>query len=128
MDFRCRSTDSELMDDGAASFEEFHDCLRELEIINQLTLAYRPTLAWLKPWLHSADTLAILDAGSGGGDMLRRVASIAGEAPLDLIGVDFNPWAKKSAQLSAMQFPRRESGAQIRYATADIFHFEPERP
>ncbi len=39
-----RSRESELMDEGGISFPEFHECLRSLEIINILTLAYPPTL------------------------------------------------------------------------------------
>lgn len=128
MDFRYRSSDIELMDEGAGRFEEFHDCLRELEVINQLTLAYRPTLSWLKPWLQSGEKLAILDAGSGGGDMLRRIASKAGESSIELIGVDLNPWAKKSAELSAEVSGLNEQATQIRYATANIFSFEPAKP
>lgn len=124
MSVRYRSTKAELMDEGADSFEEFHACLRELEVINHLTLAYRPTLAWLKPWLHSGEPLTILDAGCGGGDMLRRIAALAAtESPPELIGVDLNPWAKQCAELAPTDSPMR-----IRYATADVFEFEPQRP
>jgi hypothetical protein len=36
------------MDTEPTSFEEFDGDLRDLERINVLTLAYRPTLLWLK--------------------------------------------------------------------------------
>jgi hypothetical protein len=36
------------MDTDPVSFNEFDDYLRDLERINVLTLAYRPTLFWLK--------------------------------------------------------------------------------
>ena len=36
------------MDTDPVSFNEFDDYLRDLERINVLTLAYRPTLLWLK--------------------------------------------------------------------------------
>lgn len=124
-DFGCRSTESELMDGPGISFEEFHDCLQELELINHLTLAYRPTLAWLRPWLKSGDSLSILDAGSGGGDMLRQIARRVPEAGKrgtrhELVGVDLNPWSKKAAQLS-------DTYSFIRYETDDIFEFESHR-
>ena len=37
------------MDMPGISFEEFHQCMQELEMINHLTLAYRPTLSWMRP-------------------------------------------------------------------------------
>ena len=43
-DFRHRSTQDELMDTEAVPFEEFRDCLVDLARVNELTLAYRPTL------------------------------------------------------------------------------------
>jgi 2-polyprenyl-3-methyl-5-hydroxy-6-metoxy-1,4-benzoquinol methylase len=115
-----RSREPELMDQGGISFEEFHHCLQSLETINALTLAYRPTLKWLRPWLRAQQRLSILDAGSGGGDMLRRIEKTARNKNLDLIGVDLNPWSKQSAQLASAH-------SSVRYATADIFHFQPER-
>lgn len=114
------------MDLGAASFAEFHDCLRELETINHLTLAYRPTLSWLKPWLQSGEKLTIVDAASGGGDMLHRIVRASPHAPVELVGVDVNPWAAESAQLSTARM-RKNLSARLHYATADIFNFEPDR-
>lgn len=115
-----RSSEPELMDQGGISFEEFHHCLQSLETINGLTLAYRPTLRWLRPWLNTRQRLSILDAGSGGGDMLRRIEKKACNNNLDLIGVDLNPWSKQSALLCSAH-------SSVRYATADVFHFQPER-
>lgn len=125
-DFRQRSSETELMDEADIAFGEFHDCLKSLEIINHLTLAYRPTLRWLQPKLQNDEPLNILDAGSGGGDMLRQVARKAenmqmNKKNLSLIGVDLNAWSKRSAQ--TFSAPR-----SIRYETGDIFEFEPETP
>lgn len=117
-----RSYEPELMDEGGISFAEFHDCLRSLETINILTLAYRPTLRWLREMMAPRDEpLHILDAGSGGGDMLRRVERLARQTKRRVIltGVDLNPWSKRSAETSF---------AKIRYETADIFSFEPNEP
>ncbi|MCW8194622.1 methyltransferase domain-containing protein [Proteobacteria bacterium 005FR1] len=120
VDLRRRSSESELMDEEDISFPEFHDCLQGLETINHLTLAYRPTLKWLQPWLKSSERVSILDAGCGSGDMLRQIEKAAHKGELDLIGVDLNPWSKRSAQLLGGK-------SAARYATADIFHFQPER-
>lgn len=110
------------MDENEVSFEEFRDCLQGLELINHLTLAYRPTLRWLRPWLASGEPLSIVDAGSGGGDMLRQIAKrIQHRDNVQLIGVDLNPWSKQSAERSG-------AASLIRYETADIFNFEPEKP
>src|ERR1035437_1695052 len=42
----------EMMDGDAIGFEDFRKCLRDLEIVNICTLAYRPTLHWLKKALR----------------------------------------------------------------------------
>jgi SAM-dependent methyltransferase len=120
VDLKQRSTEPELMDQEGISFSEFHRCLQSLETINALTLAYRPTLNWLRPWLRSQERVSILDAGCGGGDMLRRIEKVARNRNLDLIGVDLNPWSKRSAQMVS-------AVSSIRFTTADIFHFQPER-
>src|SRR5690606_39978441 len=101
-DFSQRSNETELMDEDDISFEELHGCLIGLERINHLTLAYRPTLRWLRPWLKTNEPLYILDAASGGGDMLRQAARkwparFGAEKNSHMVGVDLNPWSKKSA-------------------------------
>jgi len=119
--FNCRSNQLELMDQEGISFEEFHQCLQSLETINVLTLAYRPTLHWVKKVLNSSSkkTVHILDAGSGGGDMLRRIRKSKHSQNIILTGIDLNPWSKKSADLLSHDFP-------ILYQTGDIFSFEPK--
>ncbi|MDO8345839.1 MAG: methyltransferase domain-containing protein [Cellvibrio sp.] len=121
-----RSNQTELMDDATISFDEFHDCLIELECINTLTLAYRPTLHWLKRWVKTGEPLTILDVASGGGDMLRQIAKkwpARMTTGINLIGVDLNPWSKKSAEfLSASVAPF------CAYETANIFEFNSEKP
>lgn len=124
--FSQRSRETELMDEEAITFGEFHNCLQELEIINHLTLAYRPTLRWLRPKLKDKEPLTILDAGSGGGDMLRRIEGRLSEpsgvhVPVELIGVDLNAWSKKSAEFCAPH-------SRVRHETANIFSFEPHKP
>jgi SAM-dependent methyltransferase len=119
-DFSRRSTQPELMDEDGISLAEFRHCLRSLEIINVLTLAYRPTLRWLRREVAKAGQapVHILDAGSGGGDMLRRIARIKGH--INLTGVDLNPLA---AQVAA-----ESTASTVKYETTDIFGFEPTLP
>lgn len=129
-DFSQRSNETELMDEENISFEEFHDCLVGLERINHLTLAYRPTLQWLRPWLKTNECLYILDAASGGGDMLRQIARkwparIAAAESFSMVGVDLNPWSKKSAECWSQSSATPSTA--ITYATANIFEFEPDQ-
>lgn len=126
-DFSQRSNEAELMDAETISFEEFHDCLIGLERINHLTLAYRPTLQWLRRWLKSNEPLYILDVASGGGDMMRQIAQkwptqfVAAETSR-MTGVDLNPWAKKSAERCVSR------SSAITFETANVFEFEPDQP
>jgi ubiquinone/menaquinone biosynthesis C-methylase UbiE len=103
VDLRVRSTQSELMDTEPVAFPDFHECLQELEVINICTLAYRPTLRWLKEMLKGTKpggSVSVLDVGGGGGDMLRRIWKLLRRRGLnaDLAGVDLNPWSKQSAE------------------------------
>src|ERR1700751_236791 len=118
-EFSRRSTATELMDTDPVSFEEFDDYLRDLERINVVTLAYRPTLLWLKRALAdfpAERAISVLDVGSGGGGMLRQLRKWARgkNLKLDLTGVDINPWSTRSAAEST---PPEMS---IRFETADV--------
>jgi SAM-dependent methyltransferase len=125
-DLRRRSAKSELMDTEPVVFEEFHQCLRELEIISICSLAYRPTMRWLRRMLDRAtpgEAVSILDVGSGGGDMLRRIWKWLHGRKLkaSLTGVDLNPWSRQSAEQST------PPEMQIAYETSDIFAFDQSR-
>ncbi len=119
IDFAQRSRDKELMDTEAVSFEEFHDCLRNLEVINIYTLAYRPTLNWLKTIsrLMPGQKISVLDIGSGGGDMLRKIWKWAekNQLSISLTGVDINPFSKRSSESAT------PLNAPIIYKTVDLF-------
>lgn len=125
-DIGSRSRQDELMDTEEVDFEEFRGCLRDLERVNRLTLAYRPTLAFFASIRERAEGLGrplrVVDVGSGYGDMLRRVAAFAREAGIDvaLTGVDLNPWSRRAAVEST------PAGYPIRWVTTDAFTFEPE--
>ncbi|MBF0566053.1 MAG: methyltransferase domain-containing protein [Nitrospirae bacterium] len=125
--FARRNTGPELMDTHPFSFEEFRSYLRELERVNRWTLAYRPTLHWLKRALaviNKRRCLSILDVGSGNGDMLRQIWKWAQRRGVDveLTGVDFNPRAKKAAEEAT------PTGAPIRFETANVFDLAPANP
>jgi 2-polyprenyl-3-methyl-5-hydroxy-6-metoxy-1,4-benzoquinol methylase len=125
-DFSRRSMQSELLDIEVVDFVEFHQCLQQLEIVNILSLAYRPTLNWLRETLKSAkpnEIASILDVGSGGGDMLRRIWKFLQRRPskADLTGVDLNPWSKRSAeQVTA-------AAMDIHFDTSNIFALDTAR-
>ena len=126
VDFAHRSSATELMDSPSIGFDEFHQCLRQLTIVNGCVLAYRPTLRWLKAMLREAPadkTISILDVGSGGGDMLRKIRKLTRQRGVgaELTGIDLNPWAKQSAERDT------PPGMDIRYETSDIFAFDPAR-
>lgn len=124
-DFSRRTDTPELMDTEPAPYETFRDCLVDLSAVNRLTLAYRPTLAFLER-LRREDRLdlrplRILDVGSGYGDMLRTVAHWAARkgVAVELTGVDLNPWSARAAHEADPHSP-------IRWITADAFaHDQP---
>ncbi|HEY5331864.1 MAG TPA: methyltransferase domain-containing protein [Acidobacteriaceae bacterium] len=105
MDFERRVEPSELPEwmDGSCSYEDFRDCLVDLEQVNRWSLGYRPTLAWLDrlvDFARTGEALRIVDVGCGGGDLLRRVAEWARRRGVEvrLVGVDLNPYAARAAR------------------------------
>jgi hypothetical protein len=125
--FARRSAEPELMDTEPVGFEDFRACLKDLAAVNSVTLARRPTLAWLARatrGMRPGDTLSLLDVGFGHGDMLRAVHgwSVARGFVPDLAGIDLNPWSAASAREAT---PRRMA---IEYRTGDVFAFTPDRP
>ena len=120
VDLGRRSADLELLDLDGADPDTIAACLRDLERINRWTGAYRVTLRWLDQLrLETAPKrpITVLDAGSGGGDMLRRIRAWARARRLEvrLIGVDRNPHATAAAAAAT------PDDASIRYVTADVF-------
>ncbi len=114
---------TELMDEPA-SYEQFRGCLHDLERVNRIVLAYRPTLRWLRQFSGpSALPLHILDVGSGGGDMLRRIERWASARMLtvQLTGLDLNPHAARASRESA------PASSRIEWVTGDVFAYSPRR-
>ena len=124
LNFARRAHLTELMD-GPCSYEEFRDCLRDLEEVNRMTRAYRPTLRWLERFAGSGtEPLHIVDVGCGGGDMLRRIEAWARwrGVKVRLTGIDLNPYAARAAR----EFS--PSGSSIEWVTGDAFSYRPSSP
>lgn len=121
-DFSERALIPELMDVEDVAFDDYRDCLRDLESVNRWTLAWRPTRSYLA---RLADTgriapgrpVTILDIGCGYGDMLRRIDVWAARRGLtvELIGMDRDP---RAARAAAEATP---AGRPIRWVTGDCF-------
>jgi SAM-dependent methyltransferase len=116
----------ELMDADDTDQATFRACLIDLAKVNQLTLAYRPTMRFFADLAASGRLprnrlVSVVDVGSGFGDMLRKLDRWA--APrglrLDLTGVDLNPWsAATAAEFTPAERP-------IRFVTTNIFDYRP---
>lgn len=97
-----RAIAEELMDAGDLDAATYAAVMRDLAKVNTLTMARRPTLAFLSRLQRRQDAkrLRILDVGFGDGDMLRAIArwgQTRGIA-LDLIGIDLNPRSALAAR------------------------------
>jgi 2-polyprenyl-3-methyl-5-hydroxy-6-metoxy-1,4-benzoquinol methylase len=111
-----RATHDELMDADDLDASVFGDVLSDLAQVNTLTLARRPTLAFLDRIMRAKPgPLRILDVGYGDGDMLRCIARWAERQGVDatLVGIDLN---SRSAPMARRSTP--ESMA-IDYQTGD---------
>ena len=112
---RVRSHADEQMDDPALDPAVYGLVLRDLARVNRVTLAARPTLAFLKRALGRSRSFRLLDVGFGRGDMLQAIASWARRRRIDarLVGVDINP---RSAAIARAATP---SWMPIEYRTGD---------
>lgn len=123
-DFSHRAHLSEWMDEPC-SYEEFRDCLRDLEKVNRMVGAYRPTLKWLEQFAPiGGEPLRIVDVGCGGGDMLRRIEAWAARrgVAVQLTGIDLNPYAARAAR----EFTA--NGSTIEWVTGDAFSYTTAEP
>ena len=108
--------------DEPCSYDDLRACLHDLRQVNRLTFGYRSTLAFLDRVVGTntrTETLRILDVGSGGGDMLHRIArwAKARGIPVELTGIDLNPMA---ARVSREQY----GDADIRWRTGDALAYD----
>ena len=113
-----RSSEPEWMDGEGVSDADMAACLRDLAAVNRLTLARRPTMAFLARatcgWTGGR-ALRIIDVGAGEGDMLRAIHGWAARRQLrvDLLGYDLNPRCVAAARAAT------PAGLGIRFVHAD---------
>ena len=104
----------ELMDDPALDAGTYHAVLADLAKVNSVTLARRPTLAFLTRAVGKRRAFRLLDVGFGDGDMLRAIARWARRHAIEaeLTGIDLNPRSAAAAEGETAALP-------IRYLTGD---------
>ena len=113
----------EMMDADDLDAATYAAVVGDLARVNTVTLAARPTLAFLRRAATRAERLRILDVGFGDGDMLRRIArwATASGTRVELVGVDLNPRSEPAAQAhTPPELP-------IRYVTGDYADLAGER-
>ena len=115
-----RAIAEELMDADDLDTATYAAVVHDLAKVNTLTMARRPTLAFLEQLPKKS--LRILDVGYGDGDMLRRIATWATALgrDVDLVGIDLNP---RSAMAAREATP---PALTIDYRTGDYAHLADE--
>ena len=111
------------MDADDLSAETYTAVVADLARVNIVTMAARPTLAFLRRAAAERRALRILDVGFGDGDMLRRIARWGARRgfTVDLVGVDLNPRSEIAARAHT------PPGLPIRYVTGDYADLADER-
>jgi len=120
--FARRSMDSEYIDDPALPAGDYTAAMRDLERVNLILGAYRPTLAFLEGATQGMGSIRLLDIGSGHGDGLRRIAQWAAWRGIaaELTGLDLSPAATTAAiAATPPQLP-------IRFVSGDVFTHVPD--
>ncbi|OYY78229.1 MAG: methyltransferase type 12 [Sphingomonas sp. 28-62-20] len=112
---RHRAIAEELMDADDLTAETYAAVVSDLARVNAVTMAARPTLAFLNRATKGQTRLKLLDVGFGDGDMLRRIAGWAARRGIqaELVGVDLNPRSEMAARAHT------PAGLPIRYVTGD---------
>lgn len=115
MNLAVRSTAEELMDADDLDPATYAALIGDLARVNTVTLARRPTLAFLKRALKGKRSLKLLDVGFGDGDMLRSIARWCAQHGVvaELVGVDLNPRSGPAARAHT------PADLPIRYVTGD---------
>ena len=115
MTLAIRAIADERMDAEDLPPEVLADVLADLAQVNTVTMAARPTLAFLDRAVGDQRSFRLLDVGFGDGDLLRRIARWAARRGIaaELVGVDLNP---NSAPAARARTPR---ALAIDYRTGD---------
>ncbi len=118
-----RAIADELMDGDDVAADTYAAVVRDLARVNTLTLARRPTLAFLDSLAPTAAPLRLLDVGYGDGDMLRAIAhwARARNQSVDLVGIDLNPRSAPAARAAT------DARDRIDYRTGDYAALAGER-
>ena len=119
-----RSHEPEWMDTETVTPADFAACLANLAVVNTVTLARAPTVAFMRRvvrGLPPGAPLRVLDVGYGEGDMLRRIHRWGTRRGLrlELSGVDLNPWSAPAARAAT------PADMDIEYRTGDLFDLPP---
>ena len=109
----------ELMDADDLPPATYAAVLGDLARVNTLTLARRPTLAFVAR-IMSERPVRILDVGFGDGDMLRALARRFGDR-VELVGIDLNVRSEHVARVATA------SSLKIDYRTGDYAELAGER-
>ncbi|PAX07516.1 methyltransferase domain-containing protein [Sphingomonas lenta] len=115
MSLAVRATAEELMDAADLDPATYARVVGDLAKVNTVTLARRPTLAFLKRAMTGRRTLRLLDVGFGDGDMLRSIArwAVQHDVAAELVGVDLNHRSELAARAHT------PAHLPIRYVTGD---------
>ena len=114
MTLAMRAQADELMDADDLDPAIYADVVADLAKVNVVTMAARPTLAFLGRAVRGT-RFRLLDVGYGDGDMLRRIARWAATRGVtaELVGIDLNP---RSESVARAHTP---AGMPINYRTGD---------
>lgn len=95
-----RATAEELMDADDLPADVYAAVVADLSRVNVVTMAARPTLAFLAHRTTPGERYRLLDVGYGDGDMLRRIARWGERRGIgfDLVGIDLNPRSEAAAR------------------------------
>ena len=115
--FSQRSNLPELMDQLNVEAHEIYQALRELEIVNKLLGGFNVTTNALKKLDLKNIPITIADFGSGGGDVLRKIADWASKNKMNvkLVGVDFN------ALMTEYSLKHSKEYSNISFKTMNVF-------
>lgn len=105
----------ELMDAPDLPADTYAAVVNDLARVNTVTLAARPTLAFLARTTRPGRRYRLLDVGFGDGDMLRRIERWGARrnVAFDLVGVDLNPRSEAAARAHT------PADSAIRFMTGD---------
>lgn len=97
---RERAIAEELMDAEDLDVATYAAVMHDLAKANTLTMARRPTLAFLSRALQGRSRFRLLDVGYGDGDLLRAISRWATKHGIDaeLVGIDLNPRSALAAR------------------------------